>query len=70
MPLRIPSVLAFTVVGAAVGCGDGKPTTDASTCEVYCIPQAPGANHCPPPTCATGTRHDVCPSGCIPEPIA
>ena len=68
--LRIPAVLAFTVVGAAAACGDGKPTLDASTCQTYCIPQAPGGNNCPPPTCATGIRHDVCPAGCLPEPVA
>ena len=70
MSLRIPAALAFTVVSAAVGCGDQKPALDASTCAVYCMPQPPGGGSCPPPTCATGEHHDVCPSGCIPEPIA
>jgi hypothetical protein len=76
MPLRIPAVLAFTVVGAAaaasaVSCGDGKPQIDASTCEVLCIAQTGGSgSNCPPPTCATGDDHDMCPPGCVPQPIA
>ena len=73
--LRIPAVLAFTVVGAAataaaVSCGDSKPRQDASTCEVLCIPQGGGSSSaCPLPTCATGVNHDVCPTGCVPEPV-
>jgi hypothetical protein len=71
-------VLAFTVVGAAAGCGDSKPRVDAAgTCETCCIPQGPDSgSNCPAPTCATGGSHDVCsshdvrPQGCIPEPIA
>ena len=76
MPLRIPAALAFTVVGAAasvaaLGCGDEKPKLDASTCEVLCIPGSSGTgSNCPPPTCATGSNHDMCPAGCIPQPIA
>lgn len=77
MPLRIPAVLAFTIVGGAAGAlatscgGSGTPPPDAMTlCSVRCIPSGAGSNDCTPPTCATGPNHDVCPAGCIPEPIA
>lgn len=79
MSLRIPAVLAFTVVGAtaagaaaALSCGDGgAPPLDAATlCSVQCIPSGVGSNGCTPPTCATGPNHDVCPIGCTPDPIA
>jgi hypothetical protein len=78
MALRIPAVLAFTVVGAtaagaavALSCGGrGAPPPDAATnCLVYCIPTDAGSNGCTPPTCATGPNHDVCPMGCRPDPI-
>ena len=76
MPLlRIPAVLAFTVVGgaigaaAAVGCGGGKPGADAPSCSVICVPQGSGSNGCTPATCAQGSNHDMCPMGCVPEPI-
>jgi hypothetical protein len=76
MPLRIPAALAFTVLGAAagavaaVGCGDEKPAADASTCDVLCIAQSGGSgSNCPPPTCATGDDHDICPAGCVPQPL-
>lgn len=79
MPLRIPAVLASTVLGivggtaagvAAVSCGGSAPPPDAMVCPVRCIPIDTGSNGCTPPTCATGPNHDVCPTGCTPEPIA
>jgi hypothetical protein len=77
MSLRIPAVLAFTVVGGAavaagaLSCGGGSaPAPDAMSCPVRCIPTGAGSNACTPPTCATGPNHDVCPPGCMPEPIA
>lgn len=79
MPLRIPAVLASTVLGvvgataagmAAVSCGGSAPPPDAMVCPVRCIPSDTGSNACTPPTCATGPNHDVCPMGCRPEPIA
>jgi hypothetical protein len=77
MALRIPAVLAFTLVGAtaagvaAVSChGTGAPPPDAMLCSVPCIPSGVGSNGCTPPTCATGPNHDVCPVGCKPDPIA
>ena len=48
----------------------GTPVSDATTCSVICVPQGTGSSSCPPTTCATGSNHDVCPTGCIPEPIA
>ena len=72
--LRIPAVLAFTVLGAGAvastgSCGgDGTPTADANTC-VLCVYQSVDNGNCPFPTCATGTNHDVCPAGCIVQPI-
>lgn len=71
-PLRIPAVLAFTVIGGvagAAGCGDSKPPADAMVCSVRCVPQGTGSNGCTPPTCAAGSNHDICPQGCVPEPI-
>jgi hypothetical protein len=74
-PLRIPAVLACTVVTAVVtvaaisSCGDEKPKLDAG-CERYCIYEASDNGNCPFPTCATGSNHDQCPPGCIPTPIA
>lgn len=77
MALRIPAVLAFTIVGAtaagvtAVSCGgSGAPPPDAMVCPVRCVPSGAGSNACTPPTCATGPNHDMCPAGCTPEPIA
>jgi hypothetical protein len=75
MALRIPAVLAFTVVGAAAGvtavsCGGSAPAPDAMSCPVVCVAQGSGSNGCTPPTCATGSNHDMCPAGCVPEPIA
>ncbi len=72
-PLRVPAVLAFTVLGAGVAvsaasCGEGKPTVDANTC-VLCVYQTVDNGNCPFPTCATGTNHDVCPAGCIIQPV-
>lgn len=72
-PLRIPVVLAFTVLAAAVAastgsCGEDKPTVDAATC-VYCVYQTVDNGNCPFPTCATGDGQDVCPEGCIPQPV-
>jgi hypothetical protein len=71
--LRIPAVLAFTVVGVAAGmsassCGQGKPPVDAG-CR-YCVYETVDNGNCPFPTCATGSQQDECPPGCIPAPIA
>jgi hypothetical protein len=72
-PLRIPAVLAFTVVGAAAvastaSCGDdNKPKLDAATC-VYCVYQTVDNGNCPFPTCAIGEHQDMCPPGCMPAP--
>ena len=73
-PLRIPAVLAFTVVGTTLGtvaasCGDHKPTVDAGAVCVHCVYQSVDNGNCPFPTCATGSNHDQCPPGCIPEPM-
>jgi hypothetical protein len=77
MPLRIPAVLAFTVVGATaagmaavVSCGGSAPPPDAMACPVVCVAQDSGSNDCTPRTCATGSNHDMCPTGCVPQPIA
>jgi hypothetical protein len=72
--LRIPTVLAFTVIGGAVAasagsCSSGKPGVDAGVCSVICVPQGSGSNGCTPAVCASGVNHDVCPPGCVPEPI-
>ena len=71
--LRIPAVLAFTVVGVAASmsassCSESKPTVDAS-CR-YCVYETVDNGNCPFPTCATGSQQDQCPPGCIPAPIA
>jgi len=71
--LRVPVVLAFTVLGAgaatSVGsCGQGKPTIDAGTC-VHCVYESVDNGNCPFPTCATGSNADVCPAGCIVAPV-
>lgn len=71
-PLRLPAVLAFTVLGAAAAataasCGESTPVADAR-CR-YCVYQGSDNGNCPPPTCATGSNQDVCPAGCIPIPI-
>ncbi|HMG53391.1 MAG TPA: hypothetical protein VK601_07910 [Kofleriaceae bacterium] len=74
MPLlRIPTVLAFTVLGAtaagSVGsCGTDKPTADAASC-VVCVYETVDNGNCPFPTCATGSHQDVCPAGCIIQPL-
>jgi len=69
-PLRIPAVLAFTL-GAGVACDDHGKHPDASgSCQVLCVYQSVDNGNCPFPTCATGSNMDVCPQGCIPEPIA
>ena len=72
-PLRIPTMLAFTVLGAAAAgstesCGEDKPKLDAATC-VICVYQTVDNGNCPFPTCATGDHQDVCPEGCIPQPV-
>ncbi|HEU0034901.1 MAG TPA: hypothetical protein VFQ53_29955 [Kofleriaceae bacterium] len=68
--LRIPVVLAFTLVGAA--CGDD----DTPSCQLYCIPDQPIVDaapleagvadatpiDCPPCADSQGT----CPAGCRP----
>jgi hypothetical protein len=74
MALRIPAVLAFTVVGAtaaaALSCGgNGAPAPDAMVCPVVCVAHGSGSNGCTPPTCATGSNHDMCPAGCVAVPI-
>jgi hypothetical protein len=73
-PLRIPAVLAFTVLGVAAAvsagsCGEGKPTVDADVC-FLCVYESVDNGNCPFPTCATGSNLDVCPEGCIIQPIA
>jgi len=71
-PLRIPLAIAFvaTVAAAAavtsVSCGDDGQTAQ---CEVFCVYSGSDNGNCPFPTCATGSNLDVCPSGCIPEPV-
>lgn len=67
--LRIPAVLAFTVT-VGVACDDHGKRPDSGTCQVLCIYQTVDNGNCPFPTCATGSNNDVCPQGCIPEPIA
>ena len=79
MSLRIPAVLAFTVLGVvgaaaagaiATSCGDGSGPPDAAVaCPVLCVPTGVGSNACTPPTCATGPNLDMCPTGCRPDPI-
>jgi hypothetical protein len=73
--LRLPTALAFTVVGvaavavAAVSCETTtKPMADAA-CNL-CVYETVDNGNCPFPTCATGAAHDVCPDGCILQPIA
>jgi hypothetical protein len=78
--LRIPLALAFVTVSASsaavltASCGSSSsppPSVDAATsCEVYCVPSGDNGSNCPYPTCATGSGHDQCPTGCFPEPIA
>jgi len=76
MALRIPTVLAFTVLGAAVAVAVQSCTDDPgpASCPVVCLPDgsagSAGSAHCPPTTCATGSNHDMCPADCHPEPIA
>jgi hypothetical protein len=73
-PLRIPAVLAFTVLGAgaaasAGSCGSNSPpTVDAGSCRI-CVYETSDNGNCPFPTCATGSNHDVCPPGCIVQPV-
>ena len=73
-PLRLPTVLAFTVVGvtaaaAAGSCRDNRqPPSDASC--IYCVYESGDNGNCPFPTCATGSNQDQCPAGCVPAPIA
>jgi hypothetical protein len=75
MRLRIPAVLAFTVLGTAAAvtassCGDdGKPTADAGSSCRPCIYEGSDNGNCPFLTCATGSDQDQCPTGCIPEPV-
>lgn len=72
--LQIPSVLAFTVVGAVstaiaiTACGDDPPPVADASC-TYCIYETIDNGNCPPPTCATGDNQDICPPGCVPAPI-
>jgi hypothetical protein len=73
--LRLPTALAFTVVGVAVAaaaiasCGDGKPTTADAACNL-CVYETVDNGNCPYPTCATGSNSDECPDGCMVQPIA
>jgi hypothetical protein len=72
MPLlKLPTALAFTVLGAAVAASCGKdavpPVVDASC--VPCVYEGSDNGNCPPTTCATGPDSDVCPQGCIPAPV-
>jgi hypothetical protein len=73
--LRLPTALAFTVVSVAavaasvVSCETTtKPTADAA-CNL-CVYETVDNGNCPVPTCATGSNHDVCPDGCVLQPIA
>jgi hypothetical protein len=72
--LRVPMALAFALSGAATamitapGCEEHGSPGDAS-CAVHCVYEGPDNGNCPFPTCATGSNLDVCPAGCIPEPI-
>jgi hypothetical protein len=64
---EVPAALAFTILSTsaaltAVSCGDQAPPDDAA---VPCVYEAADNGNCPPPTCATGEHHDVCPAGCI-----
>ena len=71
--LRIPAVLASTVIGvtAVLACDDhGKHPDASASCQVFCVYQSVDNGNCPFPTCATGSNMDGCPQGCIPEPIA
>jgi hypothetical protein len=72
--LRIPAVLAFTVLGAAAAgslgsCAEDPPPAPDAACR-YCIYEAVDNGACPPPFCATGSNQDECPQGCIPAPVA
>jgi hypothetical protein len=74
--LRVPAVLAFAVIGASaaaalVACGDdsAKKPDAATSCLTYCVYQGSDTGACPFPTCATGSNHDMCPAGCLPEPV-
>ena len=73
MALRIPTVLAFTVLGvaaaaAAGSCGEDKPRIVAGC--VQCVYEGVDNGNCPFPTCATGSNSEMCPPGCIPAPVA
>ncbi|HET7500435.1 MAG TPA: hypothetical protein VFK02_05505 [Kofleriaceae bacterium] len=69
-PLRIPAVLACTVLGAgiaAAGCGKATPKPDAAC--VFCVPiEGSTTANCTTPICATGEHQDICPEGCEPQP--
>jgi hypothetical protein len=70
--LRLPTALAFTVVGVAAAiasCGNDKPTTADAACNI-CVYETVDNGNCPYPTCATGPASDQCPVGCIVQPIA
>lgn len=69
--LRIPIAIAVVVVGGiaaanAVSCGDDGQTPQ---CQVECVYSGSDNGNCPFPTCATGSNLDMCPTGCIPEPV-
>jgi hypothetical protein len=69
--LRIPLAVAFVVVSAVgtanvVSCGDDGQSRE---CQVFCVYTGSDNGNCPFPTCATGSNLDVCPTGCMPEPV-
>ncbi len=71
MKLRIPTVLAFTVTATIACDGGGKHPDAQGPCngQPVCVYSSVDNGNCPFPTCATGSNFDVCPEGCIPEPL-
>jgi len=72
--LRLPTALAFTVgvvgvVAAVVSCGKTAPPVADAACNL-CVYESVDNGNCPYPTCATGSQADLCPNGCILQPIA
>ena len=70
-PLRVPAVLAVVVLGgasiaglaSAISCGDGSSSkSDASSCELFCIPVTQDAGS----VCDSCADAGHCPTGCQP----
>ena len=68
MKLRVPAVLAVSLLG----CGEGKkPPQDArlvdAPCGVFCFDDGTDAGMCPdPPACVTASgEYGECPGGCF-----